>query len=155
MKILFRNNTKNRFMSGVELRNLTKKVMRIMLKSLGNKNIEVSILIIGDGSMRLLNNKYRGINSPTDVLSFPMTEKGEDIISTDVPLLLGDIAISLETAARQAENAGHSIHKEVVLLLCHGFLHLLHYDDKEKNARRKIFAEQNRWMEIFEREGII
>ena len=155
MKILFRNNTKNRFMPGAELRNLAKRVMTIMLRSLPKINTEVSILIMDDGPMRLLNNKYRGINAPTDVLSFPMTEKEENNIPPDAPYLLGDIAISLETAARQAENAGHTINKEVVLLLCHGFLHLLHHDHIEKGERRKMFAEQNRWMEIFEHKGII
>lgn len=141
-------------MPGAELRNLAKRVMTLMLKSLPKKNTEVSILIMDDGPMRLLNNKYRGINAPTDVLSFPMTEDGENNIPSDAPTLLGDIAISLETAARQAEEAGHPINNEVVLLLCHGFLHLLHHDDIEKGARRKMLAEQNRWMAIFKQKGL-
>lgn len=80
-----------------------------------------------DATIRDLNARYRGIDVPTDVLSF-----AQDLplaLSADHPRLLGDVVISLDTAARQAQAAGHTLDDEVVILVMHGVLHLLGYDD--------------------------
>lgn len=75
--------------------------------------------------MRTLNRTYRGIDRPTDVLSFSMREGAFPRIQPDV---LGDIVIAVPVALRQASAAGHDLHREVDLLLIHGLLHLLGYD---------------------------
>ncbi len=82
---------------------------------------EVSILLTDDSRINELNLAYRGFDKPTDVLSFPQ----------DDPFLLGDVAISLDTAARQAKAASWILSFELALLGVHGFLHLLGYDDED------------------------
>ncbi len=78
---------------------------------------EVDVLLAGDLTLRQLNREFRGKNKPTDVLSFPgAPELGEQHA--------GDLAISLDTAARQAEEHGHTLRDEVRVLLLHGLLHL-------------------------------
>ncbi|MFN2386576.1 MAG: rRNA maturation RNase YbeY [Thermoanaerobaculia bacterium] len=82
---------------------------------------EVSVLLCGDRRMQALNRRYRRRNSSTDVLAFP---------SPGGPAngFLGDLAISVPYAARQARRAGEPLDREVDRLLLHGFLHLLGYD---------------------------
>lgn len=97
------------------------KVLAITETSLDS---EIGLQIIEDAQMQQLNLQYMGINSPTDVLSFPVPFQNPD---TGNPYL-GDILISYPTAARQAEAAGHPVAEEISLLLVHGILHLLGYD---------------------------
>jgi probable rRNA maturation factor len=77
-----------------------------------------SVLLCGDARMRRLNRVYRGVDRPTDVLSFPSGEPG----------FLGDVAIDVPYAARQARRLGHPVDREVKVLLAHGVLHLLGHD---------------------------
>jgi len=81
---------------------------------------EVHVLLTGDATLRRLNRSFRGKNEATDVLSFPAAESGAGVA--------GDLAISLETAARQVTRFGHSLRDEVRLLLLHGVLHLAGFD---------------------------
>jgi probable rRNA maturation factor len=76
---------------------------------------------VTDPTIHALNRQYRGKDKPTDVLSFPLADEIQ-------PFLLGDVAISLDTAARQAQRRGHPLQEELQLLLIHGILHLLGYD---------------------------
>jgi len=85
----------------------------------------VSITFVTDKIIRELNQHYRGIDSATDVLAFAMQEGEFKEITPD---LLGDVVISVETAQRQAEEAGHSLERELGILLIHGLLHLAGYD---------------------------
>lgn len=84
---------------------------------------EVHVLVTGDERIRKLNRDFLEIDRPTDVLSFP---DGDELPSGR--RLLGQIVISLDTARRQADEAGHSENRELVELLLHGTLHLLGYD---------------------------
>lgn len=84
-----------------------------------HEDAEVSVLIAGDRTVQRLNKQYRLIDRSTDVLSF----------AQDDPLLLGDIVISADTAARQAQAAGWPLTSEMALLATHGLLHLLGHDD--------------------------
>ncbi|MEL7564945.1 MAG: rRNA maturation RNase YbeY [Dehalobacterium sp.] len=98
-----------------------------------NMDPEISLLLVDDPEIQSLNHKYRGINRPTDVLSFAMEDEiaGEDVpdfVILEDNNILGDIVISLETAQRQAEEYGHSLEREVGFLAVHGMLHLLGYD---------------------------
>lgn len=92
---------------------------------------EVSLVLVDDQEIQRLNLEYRGIDAPTDVLSFAMLETGEEepeILGVEPGLLLGDVVISLETAVRQAEEYGHTLEREICFLAVHGILHLLGYD---------------------------
>ena len=92
---------------------------------------EVSLVLVDDQEIKRLNLEYRGIDAPTDVLSFAMLETGEEepeILGVEPGLLLGDVVISLETAVRQAEEYGHTLEREICFLAVHGILHLLGYD---------------------------
>jgi probable rRNA maturation factor len=95
----------------------------------------VSILFVGDTAMRSLNRRYRGKNTTTDVLSFSF---GEGNYSHIQPHFLGDIVVSVPRAARQARAAGHTVAREIDILLIHGLLHLLGYDHEinDQEARR-------------------
>jgi probable rRNA maturation factor len=86
------------------------------------ENAEISVLFCDDGFIRGLNRKWRGIDKPTNVLSFP---PGGDAASA---LLLGDIVIAFETSSREASAAGRPLRDHVAHLLVHGFLHLIGHD---------------------------
>jgi probable rRNA maturation factor len=88
---------------------------------------EVDVLLAEDPTLRRLNKTFRGKNKATDVLSFP----APDEIAQDHA---GDLAISLETAARQAATYGHSLRDEVRILLLHGLLHLSGLDHETDNG---------------------
>lgn len=103
-----------------------------------NPAAEVGVLLVNDRYIHQLNREYRGVDRPTDVLSFAMQESTEEeptIVGgceEDEGDLLGDIIISMETAARQAEEYGHSLEREVAFLAVHGFLHLIGFDHLEE-----------------------
>ena len=100
----------------------------------------VNIAIVSDGYVQRLNRQFRGVNQPTDVLSFPSTDYR--VASTDVegpkgPRLLGDIVIARGVARRQAREAGHSETKEWRVLALHGLLHLIGYDHERDDGRMR------------------
>lgn len=91
-------------------------------------NGELSLVLCDDAFIHDLNRTWRGVDAPTDVLSFAMGEGDDADLNPDV---LGDLVISMDTAARQAAEHGHATAVEVRILLVHGFLHLLGYDHVE------------------------
>lgn len=96
-----------------------------MLDALGSSDSSVTIAFVSDNKIRSLNQQFRRINKSTDVLSFPSEfETGE----------LGDIAISVETAARQAKENGLTLNEEIAQLILHGLLHLSGYDHETDNG---------------------
>ena len=112
------------------------------------ENGEVSVTLTNNAYIHTLNKQYRGIDRPTDVLSFalnesvePETEGGPDIT------VLGDLVISVERAEEQAQEYGHSLRREVAFLTVHGMLHLLGYDHMEDEEREEMEAEQRFVME--------
>ena len=101
---------------------------------------ELCVTLVGDGEMRRLNATYRGTDRPTDVLAFAARE-GKPAPMVDQ--LLGDVVISLDTAARQASARGVTLAAEVRLLLTHGILHLLGYDhERSPGEARRMFRKQ-------------
>jgi len=96
-----------------------------ILNALGCNHHEISIVIMDDTQIRALNREFRGIDRPTNVLSFPMQE-GE--FSDITPGLLGDVVISAQTAAAEAEEAGITLEERMSQLLVHGILHLVGFD---------------------------
>ncbi|RCX13848.1 putative rRNA maturation factor [Anaerobacterium chartisolvens] len=110
---------------------------------------ETSIVLMDDHAIQDINREQRNVNKPTDVLSFPMLhmhngkalENGFDTDPDTNLILLGDIVISMETAARQAEEYGHSFERELAFLTTHGMLHLLGYDH-ESGEEEVMFQRQ-------------
>lgn len=105
---------------------------------------EVGITLVDDAAMREFNYQYRGLDCPTDVLSFALREHTAaepQIVTPYGDWLLGDIVISVETAQRQAASFAHSLERELSYLAVHGFLHLLGYDhidpEQAKQMRRR------------------
>jgi probable rRNA maturation factor len=103
---------------------------------------EISVLLTTDRQIRRLNREFRRKDKATDVLSFPASAPGGHGERKGSPKagLAGDLAISVETAARQAEEAGHALHCELEVLVLHGVLHLAGYDhesDEGQMARRE------------------
>ncbi len=93
-------------------------MVEVVLEDSGSTEREVSVLLVDDPGIRELNSRWRNIDSPTDVLSFPM----------DDPRMLGDVVVSVERARAQAQEYGASLDEELARLLVHGTLHLLGYD---------------------------
>jgi probable rRNA maturation factor len=119
----------------------TRTVQRLaerMLAALALEHAELSILLCDDVIMRGLNRDYRKRDRPTDVLAFAMRE-GEPI-ATSGTAMLGDIVISLPTAARQARDSGSDLRAEVTALLAHGLLHLLGFDHQTALTERRMRA---------------
>lgn len=113
---------------------------------------EVQVLLAGDGALKQLNRVFRGKNKATDVLSFPAGATTVFFTEPDHPVFAGDLAISLETAARQARRYGHTLNDEVRVLLLHGVLHLAGFDHetdsgemaaREAELRRSLGLETN------------
>ena len=105
----------------------------------------MTVVISDDAQVAQLNLQFRGIDAPTDVLSFPA---GEPPISLpNAPHYLGDLVIAYPYAAAQAEREGHSVQESLVLLVVHGTLHLLGYDHDDMTHRSAMWAAQERALE--------
>lgn len=125
--------------------NLSAEILRAadtVGKIYGVENSELSVTLTDDEHIHALNKKFRGIDRPTDVLSFAFHESDEpEILDSEVDVL-GDVIISLERAKVQAEEFGHSFLREVIFLEVHGLLHLLGYDHIDDDDRREMEDEQ-------------
>jgi probable rRNA maturation factor len=113
---------------------------------------ELSVALVDDVQIHELNRRFRQVDRPTDVLSFPA---GEAPVAEGEPALLGDVVISLETAWRQAVEYGHTPEREVGYLVAHGVLHLVgfdHEDETERALMRELEEEALGRVALF-REG--
>ena len=117
---------------------LIEKVVQECFKTenLLNTNLYMSIILTNPNHIQELNNTYRKINKPTDVLSFPMFEKEElENYNSTIEEPLGDIVISIEQVEIQAKEYGHSFERELSYMVVHGFYHLMGYDHIELGDR--------------------
>jgi probable rRNA maturation factor len=105
-----------------------KKFLREKIKEMGIVIKEINVVLTDDEYIRKLNKDYRGIDSPTDVLSFSMDEDK----------VWGDIYISLDTARKQAEELGWDLDREIRFLAIHGMLHLIGYNDEDEEGYKKM-----------------
>ena len=112
-----------------------KQTVRVILNALDFPDGDISILIVDDPQIEILNQKYLNRRGPTNVIAFAMRE-GD--FSHLTPHLLGDVVISTDTTAKEAQDCGMSMEHRFYELLVHGILHLLGYDheNNEKEARR-------------------
>lgn len=116
----------------VDRRLLRSRALRV-LRELERSDAELSIALVDDATIAELNRKYRSKTGPTDVLSFSQIEGEHAPLAGN---LLGDVVISLETAARQARAAHRGLDSEVAQLLIHGVAHLIGHDhERDEEAR--------------------
>lgn len=143
-----------------------KEAIRYSLKMLIRRSIEATLAYeeMGDGfevsvtfcdneKIREMNNRFRGIDRATDVLSFPLfDDDGMDAHVEELNCMLGDIVLSLEKARAQAEEFGHSFEREVAFLTVHSVLHLLGYDHETGEADEQDM--RRRQSEIVDKLGL-
>lgn len=148
LKLLTRNEQKKLKVTP-SLRALIRRSVKAALDFEGfDTDCEVSVTFTDNEGIHALNNEYRGIDRPTDVLSFPMYER-EELQEAEGEIALGDVVLSLERAAEQAEEYGHSFERETAFLTVHSTLHLLGYDHETGEAEeRDMFARQDEIMKI-------
>ena len=129
----------------LDLRTLRSRASRV-LRELGHSKSELSLALVNDAEIAVLNAEHRGKSVATDVLSFSLVEgKNHEYRGK----LLGDVVISVEPAARQARGAHRALRDELARLLVHGTLHLLGWDHEELEEARRMQAEERRlWRAI-------
>ncbi len=131
-------NTQNAVRISYRLKRLVRRAVRATLDFEGQRgNAEVSVTFTDNEGIREINAAHRGINAPTDVLSFPLFEE-----QPNGTLMLGDIVLSLEKCREQGEAFGHGFWRECAFLTVHSTLHLLGYDhetceEDERDMRRR------------------
>lgn len=116
------------------------------------KNTEFSISFVNEEEIHEINKKYRGIDRPTDVISFALNDDVEgdmEIIGGESTNYIGDIIICTDIAAEQANDYGHSYERELGFLAVHGFLHLLGYDHMTEEDEKIMFAKQEEILSEF------
>ena len=147
LKIYFENSQEKEPVA----RSLVRLVRRAVRSTLAYEGLggryEVSVSFTDNEGIRELNHRFRGIDAPTDVLSFPLFEGGEGMPCEGAAL--GDIVLSLERCREQAESFGHSFFRECAFLTVHSSLHLLGYDhetgeedEKDMRARQSAIVEK-------------
>ena len=141
---IYYNNIQDNIRVGYQLKRLIRKAVDATLKYEGAKNnVEVSVTFCDNSSIQKLNAEYRGIDRPTDVLSFPLEEDAVSMYGNEL-IMLGDIVISLERAAEQAKEYGHSFKREVAFLCIHSMLHLLGYDHEQGEVEDEDMRRRQR-----------
>lgn len=125
-----------------------------ILSVLGCTSSEISVSIVGDRAIRVLNREYLQKDRPTNVISFSMQE-GE--FGSMAPDLLGDVVISADTAAREAEDGGITFHERLVFLLLHGILHLTGYDHERsgEDEAKRMEAKELEITDILRRDCLL
>lgn len=111
----------------------------------GNR-AELGVVITGQEKIKELNRKYLGRDRATDVIAFHMLDEGEGDFFVPPPdgmLHLGEIVISYPQALKQAKEEGHSVEREMALLIVHGILHLLGYQDEEPELKRRMTEKED------------
>ena len=144
MKVLI-DNRQDKVSIDDDIYEVVEKVARECLKLEGKGlNFEVSVSFVDNEEIQKLNRDYRNVDSPTDVLSFPMDDEETDLY---IPLL-GDIVISAERALEQATEFGHSFLREVAYLAAHSMFHLMGYDHMNVEEKKIMRQKEKEVMKI-------
>ncbi len=131
------------FVAEVDAADLT-AVVAATLRAEGQPDAEVTVVITDDEEVAALNAQYRGVEGPTDVLSFAAQEETPGFVSApEIAAYLGDILIALPFTRRQAAELGRPLRDELRLLAVHGTLHLLGYDHAEPEEEAAMWAKQD------------
>ena len=118
-----------------------KGAARILIDALSRPDAELSVLLVDDRRIAAMNREFLDREGPTNVIAFPMQEGRFAELS---PALLGDVVISVDTAAAEAERAGIAFERRLVELLVHGVLHLCGYDHEHDRAQARRMAAKSR-----------
>lgn len=150
------------FMNDQDKKEITYKLKMLMrgavVATLAYENFhndcQVSLTFTDNEGIKKLNNEFRGIDSATDVLSFPLIDfcGGEEPPADEREIMLGDIVISLQRAEEQAKEFGHSFEREAAFLCVHSMLHLLGYDHVD--SEEDDLEMRRRQREILESMGL-
>ena len=154
-RMIYFTNEQERYPIGYSLKMLIRRAVLASLEYEGfGADTEVSVTFTDNEGIRAINSEFRGIDAPTDVLSFPLTDyEAVDFPVADEPAAsLGDIVLSLERADEQARQFGHSFEREVAFLTVHSMLHLLGYD--HVNSEQEDAEMRRRQREILESMGL-
>ena len=129
VKVIIKNNQKEvKIPTGIRLL-LRRCCNAVLIMEQFKDSAEISITFVDEEQIHILNKEHRGVDRPTDVLSFPLGENGEyDINPENGAKMLGDIVLNISRVGRQAEEFGHSFQREIAYLTAHSMLHLLGYD---------------------------
>jgi probable rRNA maturation factor len=112
----------------------------------GTGDYDIALHLVGDDTIRALNHEHRGLDAPTDVLSFPLTGTAF-VLPPDQPANLGDVVVSYPRAVAQASEFGHSIEREMAYLVAHGVLHVLGYDHEAPDEQRVMRQREEEALE--------
>lgn len=126
---------------------LLREAAAATLRALGVDQAEMTVVVTDEAQIQALNRDYRGVDRPTDVLSFPAGEEPDaDLppeLAAELGRYLGDVVIAYPYAARQAARFGHAVEDELRLLVVHGTLHLLGYDHATAEEQAAMWAVQD------------
>jgi probable rRNA maturation factor len=131
----------NEYSFPVDEARLRQAALCVLLQHDRETNTELTLVITTNEQVQRLNAQFRGVDAPTDVLSFPSNLTDEDILPGEA-LYLGDILIAHPYALAQAEREGHDSMDSMSLLVVHGMLHLLGYDHDTPEHRRAMWESQ-------------
>ncbi len=120
--------------------------MKGILPAVEKERFEVSLTLVDMDEIQQLNRDFRGVDSPTDVLSFPQFDDLESELPPVGEIALGDVVICMEKAEAQAEEYGHSPERETVYLFTHSILHLLGYDHMDEDEKRIMRSREEEIM---------
>lgn len=130
--------------AGVDLEQTSRCVRAAAANSSHRGQLAVNVYLCDAHTIRQLNNQYRNVDAPTDVLSFPQESCFEFATPAELPHELGDVFVCVPVAVEQASAFGHSIMRELTYLAVHGTLHLLGFDHEAESERQKMRAEEER-----------
>ena len=119
---------------------LLERAARVALSEGGGQVDRLSVALVDDERIAEIGRDFRGADGPTDVIAFEA--------ETELDQSAGEVIISLETAERQAAEAGHSLAREACLLMAHGMLHVLGYDDENETGALQMQQLQNRVLDM-------
>lgn len=126
----------------VETQRLRQAASAVLVHQRVDEQCELAVVVTGDETLQKLNRRHRGVDAPTDVLAFPERTRGPFVNAPGFPRYLGDVIISFPRAEAQAAEAGNELLAELQLLVVHGVLHLLGYDDQEEQKRAEMWQAQ-------------
>ncbi len=147
------NNVQKKIALGPDELTLLENILQYGLELHQQPDSEMGIILVDNEYIQDLNLKYRGIDQPTDVLSFAMNEGVAESPAFKIegePILLGDVYLSVERAVEQAESFGHPFSRELCYLGAHGLLHLLGYDHQDPAETGLMRAEEEKILQQFE-----
>lgn len=137
----------NEYDKDIKELNILKDFINYASEKLTLKNVMFNVIIIDNDSIHKINKEYRGIDRPTDVITFALEDDKK--IDTPEVRILGDIYISYDKVISQAKEYGHSTKRELCFLGVHGLLHLLGYDHMNKKDEEKMFSLQKELLDSY------